>query len=274
MFIVCFHAGTAGAGYATVISQMVSAVLCLVYIKKRFRLLCLRREDLGFDWKAARNLLGIGLPMGFQFSIIAIGTMVVQTALNELGPLHIAAYSAAGKIHNIFSQSFPALGVAIATYVGQNKGAGELDRIVAGIRKSFLVCLIMSVACGAVVMLLGPYMVYLFASDANGEMIEIARQYFLITGWFYPALSLIFLYRNAVQGLGYGLYPFLSGILEMIARSVAVFILASRLGYVGICFADPTAWVCALIPLLPVYYWLMGKEKKALALSAKGGAKG
>ena len=197
--------------------------------------------------------------MGLQFSITAIGTMIVQAALNGLGPVYIAGFSAAGKIGNIATQPFPSLGVAMATYTGQNMGARRFDRVKKGVSAGFVICLVCSVITGAAVYLFGPYMMKIFASGESGQMIEYGVEYLKISAWFYPPLSLIFLYRNTLQGLGDGLVPMLGGVFELAARFGAILVLAEPFGYTGICFSDPAAWVMALIPLVPVYYWRMKK---------------
>ena len=139
-----------------------------------------------------KKLLDVGIPMGLQFSITAIGTMIVQAALNGLGPVYIAGFSAAGKIGNIATQAFPSLGVAMATYTGQNMGAGRYDRVKKGVSAGFIVCMVCSVITGAAVYLFGPYMMRIFASGDSGQMMEYGVEYLKISAWFYPPLSLIF----------------------------------------------------------------------------------
>ncbi len=257
VFILYCNTGVAGAAYATLIAQAVSALLCVRHIAKKYEILKISRQDMRGDSRSAKKLLGVGIPMGLQFSITAIGTMIVQAALNGLGPVYIAGFAAAGKIGNIATQPFPSLGVAIATYTGQNMGAGRFDRVKKGVSAGLVICLVCSMITGAAVYLFGPYMMKIFASGESGQMIGYGVEYLKISAWFYPPLSLIFLYRNALQGLGDGLVPMLGGVFELAARIGAILILAEPFGYAGICFSDPAAWVMALIPLVPVYYWKM-----------------
>ena len=259
VFILYCNTGVAGAAYATLIAQAVSALLCVRHIAKKYEILKISRQDIHCSVSSAKKLLNVGIPMGLQFSITAIGTMIVQAALNGLGPVYIAGFSAAGKIGNIATQPFPSLGVAMATYTGQNMGARRFDRVKKGVSAGFVICLVCSVITGAAVYLFGPYMMKIFASGDSGQMIEYGVEYLKISAWFYPPLSLIFLYRNTLHGLGDGLVPMLGGVFELAARFGAILVLAEPFGYTGICFSDPAAWVMALIPLVPVYYWRMKK---------------
>ena len=259
VFILYCNTGVAGAAYATLIAQAVSALLCVRHIAKKYEILKISRQDIQCSVSSAKKLLNVVIPMGLQFSITAIGTMIVQAALNGLGPVYIAGFSAAGKIGNIATQPFPSLGVAMATYTGQNMGAGRYDRVKKGVSAGFAVCMVCSVITGAAVYLFGPYMMKIFASGDSGQMIEYGVEYLKISAWFYPPLSLIFLYRNTLQGLGDGLVPMLGGVFELAARFGAILVLAEPFGYTGICFSDPAAWVMALIPLVPVYYWRIKK---------------
>lgn len=259
VFILYCNTGVAGAAYATLIAQAVSALLCVRHIAKKYEILKISRQDIQCSVSSAKKLLNVGIPMGLQFSITAIGTMIVQAALNGLGPVYIAGFSAAGKIGNIATQPFPSLGVAMATYTGQNMGARRFDRVKKGVSAGFAICMVCSVITGAAVYLFGPYMMKIFASGESGQMIEYGVEYLKISAWFYPPLSLIFLYRNTLQGLGDGLVPMLGGVFELAARFGAILVLAEPFGYTGICFSDPAAWVMALIPLVPVYYWRIKK---------------
>lgn len=249
--------GVEGAAIATVISQGVSAALCFLYVRKKYSFLRLTREDMKFSKNRAGKLMKLGIPMALQFSITAFGVLIVQSFLNLLGPVYIAAYSAAGKISNVVTQVFPALGIATATFVGQNKGAARMDRVKLGVRTVELMVFLFSIVCGALVLLFGDSAARLFVTENLEEVLPAARQYLHITIWFYPFLGTIFVYRNALQGLGFGLVPMLGGIFELVARGAAAWFLARPFGYTGVCFGDPCAWVSALIPLLPVYFYYM-----------------
>lgn len=262
LFVVVYKMGVPGVGYATVIAQGVSAVLCLIYMIKKYPLLKFTKDDMGFSPSSAGNLMKIGIPMSLQFSITALGTMVVQSSLNTLGAVYIAAYTASIKAQQIFTQPFASLGATMATYVGQNTGAGEIERIKRGVKDSIIITLIYSVAAALVLVIFGGVIVKMFVSGGELAVIDAAKQYFNIVVVFFPFLGLIFIYRNTLQGLGDGLFPMLGGVFELVARGIIVMILTAPLGYVGICLADPCAWAAALIPLVPVYYIRMKKLVK------------
>lgn len=259
LFVAVLPLGVAGAAYATVFSQGVSAILCLVYVWKKYEIIHFGKEEREISWRSIRILLTMGIPMALQFSITAIGTMIVQSALNLLGSMYIAAYAATMKIQNITMQVFPALGASIATYVGQNYGAGKIERIKRGVNSSLMI----TIVYGVIVMILAyfflPATVQIFADDPTGELREIARQIFHTSLWFYIPLGFIFIYRNALQGLGNGLVPMLGGVFELLARALIIILLFEPLQFMGICISDPGAWVSALIPLIPYYYWYMKK---------------
>ena len=266
VFVVGCKMGVAGAACATVIAQLVSGVMCLIYMKKKYPILKLTREDLSFSTSSAIILLKIGIPMSLQFSITAIGTMIIQTSLNALGSVYIASYTVASKAQQIVTQPFLSLGATMATFVGQNVGAGKIDRIKQGVREAIKMTLIYSVIAAVFLLLFGKLAVQMFVSASETEVIHAAVQYFRIILAFYPALGLIFIYRNTLQGLGDGFFPMVGGIFELIARGIIAFTLARMIGYVGVCFADPAAWVSALIPIVPIYYIRIKNVEKAKKL--------
>ena len=261
-FIVCFGMGVEGCAYATVIAQGISAVLCFVYILKKFPILHLKEEDFRISFRSFGHLLSLGIPMGLQFSITAIGTIIVQGAVNVYGEIYMAGFAAAGKLQNIIATVFTAFGATIATFVGQNRGAGRMDRVKTGVKYTQVMILIWSVVTMALVFFFGKYMMLLFVSASETEVIDAAVIYFRTVFWCYPFLGSIFLYRNTLQGMGYGLVPMLGGVFELAARSVIVMIVAGRTSFAGVCFSDPAAWIAALIPLVPYYIYTMRKWEK------------
>lgn len=260
VFIVVFGMGVEGCGYATVIAQGISAIFCLVYIVKRFPILHLKKEDFQVSMDSFKRLLALGIPMGLQFSITAIGTIMVQGAVNIYGPAHMAGFSAAGKIQNIVATVFVAFGATLATYVGQNRGAGKMERVRAGVRYTQYMVLAWSVFTMVVMFFLGKYLTYLFVSPSETDVINVAVTYFHTVFWAYPFLGSIFIYRNALQGMGYGLVPMLGGIFELVARAGIVMLVAGRTSFAGVCLSDPAAWLAALIPLIPYYIYVMKKK--------------
>lgn len=264
LFVAAFKWGVSGAAAATVISQGVSALLCLVYIAKKFPILRMHKEDMGFSFNSAWKLLGLGIPMALQFSITAIGTMIVQVALNQLGEVYITAYGACSKIQNITSQFFTAFGSCIATFTGQNAGAGRMDRVRKGVKITVILTLICSVVDIVLMICFGSGLVRIFVSDVDERLLSVAQEYFNVMAWFYPMLSLVFVYRNVLQGMGNGLVPMLGGVMELAARIAAILLLSGPFGYTGVCAANPLAWTAALIPTVPVYYYTMYIKPKRL----------
>ena len=262
VFIVYGGMGVDGCAYATVIAQAISALLCFIYIVKRYPILHLKREHFRISFRSWGRLLALGIPMALQFSITAIGTIIVQGAVNVYGEIYMAGFSAAGKLQNIIATVFSAFGATIATYVGQNRGAGKMDRVRQGVRTTQMMIIVYSVFAMAVVLLLGRYMMWIFVSPSETEVIDVAVLYFRTVFWCYPFLGSIFLYRNTLQGLGYGLVPMLGGVFELIARAGIVLLVAGHTSFVGVCLSDPAAWLSALIPLVPYYIYIMKNWKK------------
>lgn len=259
VFIAVFGMGVEGCGYATVIAQGISAVCCLIYIIKRFPILHLERKNFEISWGSFGRLLKLGIPMGLQFSITAIGTIIVQGAVNIYGSVYMAGFSAAGKIQNIIATVFVAFGATMATYVGQNRGAGKMDRVKAGMKYTQIMVLIWSVITMIIMFFFGKYMTWLFIDKSQTDVINVSVTYFHTVFWAYPFLGSIFLYRNGLQGLGYGLVPMLGGVFELAARSAIVMFIAGKTSFAGVCLADPAAWIAALIPLIPYYIYVMKK---------------
>lgn len=265
VFIVIFGMGVEGCAYATVIAQGISALLCFIYILKRYPILHLRREDFRISFQSLGRLLALGIPMGLQFSITAIGTIIVQGAVNIYGEIYMAGFSAAGKIQNLIATVFSAFGATIATYVGQNRGAGRFDRVKSGVRCTQIMIIGWSILLMILMYFGGKYMTLLFISPSETEVIRASETYFHTVFWCYPFLGSIFLYRNTLQGMGYGLVPMLGGIFELAARSAIVMIVAGHASYRGVCLSDPAAWLAALIPLIPYYFYKMHKFTRSVS---------
>lgn len=259
LFIVVLHMGPEGAAYATILAQGVSAVLCFLYMFTKFELLKVRRADFYYDFKTIRNMLAIGIPMSINYSVTAIGVMVLQSAVNVFGSSVVAAFTAATKVEALSTQTMPTLGTTLSTYCGQNLGAGKYDRIFDGMKKAFFMVLAIS-ALGAVIAVgFGEYIVGWFLSDASAEVLKYSMSYLNTIAVFYVPLALIFLYRNALQGLNQPLVPMISGVFELICRGLVVALCLKPFGYAAVCFASPAAWIGAGIPLLITY--LLWKRK-------------
>ena len=254
VLIINFKMGVAGAAYATVISQGVSALLCLIYTYKKYKILRLKKEDFKVKKKYYRKHLKIGIPMALQFSITAIGIMTVQSAINIFGSTVIASYAAASKVLQLVMQPATTLGVTMATYCGQNIGAKRYDRIKLGVKKCVQISIITSLISAMVLIFLGKYFVMMFVSNPDAEILSYAQQVLNISAIFFIPLGLIFVYRNALQGIGDSFIPMMAGVYELVARAVVAFTLPKVLEFMGICLADPVAWFAAVIPLAYTYY--------------------
>lgn len=264
VFIIVFHMGAAGAAAATVISQGVSGALCLVYIVKKVPLLHMTRED----WKLSGALLGtqirIGIPMALQYSITAVGTMMVQASLNILGSTLVAAYTTAGKIEQIVTQAYVAMGTTMATYGAQNMGAGNISRIRQGFKASTVIGVVYAVVSAALVMTVGKYMTYLFVSEDVALIMDSVNTYLVCAGIFFIPLAIVNIYRNGIQGLGYGLLPMMAGVAELAGRGVVAVIAARQKSYLGVCLASPAAWVLAALLLIGMYYYVVKIDLKKI----------
>ncbi|OUO26948.1 MATE family efflux transporter [Eubacterium sp. An3] len=263
-FIIVFHMGAAGAAIATIISQGVSGLLCLVYIIKKVPILHMTREDWHPEGALLKRQMQIGIPMALQYSITAIGTMMVQSSLNILGSTLVAAFTAASKIEQVVTQAYVALGTTIATYGAQNMGAGNIPRIRKGFHSSTIIGIVYSFAAAALVMTVGKYMSYLFVSEDVALIIDSVDIYLKCVGAFFIPLTIVNIYRNGIQGLGYGLLPMMAGVAELIGRGVVAVIAARQHSYLGVCLASPAAWVLAAALLLVMYFYIVKFDLKKI----------
>ena len=266
VFIIFFHWGAPGAAWATVSSQGVSGLLCLVYIWKAVPELRMKREDWHFNKDIAAKQISVGIPMGLQYSITAIGTMMVQSSLNILGSYAVAAFTAGNKIECIFTQAFVAIGTTISTYNAQNIGAGKLDRVRQGFRATDVIGCAYAVIAGFILFFAGKYFSYLFISDNADVVIPMVDTYLRCVGMFLVPLYVVNCYRNGFQGMGYGLLPMLSGVAELVGRGVMAVIAANKKSYTMACMASPFAWVVATVLLIVLYFYVMKDMKKKLCL--------
>ena len=267
VFIIVFKMGAAGAAYATVISQGVSGVLCLFYIIKKVPELHLKKEDWKMNWSLAGWQMRIGIPMALQYSITAIGTIMVQAALNTLGSLSVASFAAASKIEQIVTQAYIALGTTMATYCAQNMGARKIDRIRQGFRSATVMGCIYAVVTGVLIILFGKYMTVLFVSSNVGKITGLVEIYLRCVGFTFIALAIVNIYRNGIQGMGFGLLPMTAGVAELLGRGAVALISASKGSYTGTCMASPVAWIFAGALLIFMYFGIMkryGKKETAV----------
>lgn len=261
LFIIVFHMGAVGAAYATVISQGVSGVLCLIYIVKKVPVLKMKKDDWKMNGHLVKVQFGVGFPMALQYSITAIGSMMMQSALNILGSVVIAGFTAGSKIEQLVTQAYVALGTTMATYSAQNMGAGKIDRIRKGFKNAMIIGTIYSIVTSIFVMTAGKYLTPLFLSENLGEIMGYVDIYLKCVGMFFIPLAIVNIFRNGIQGMGYGLLPMMAGVAELIGRGVVAIIASQKRSYVGVCMASPVAWILAGGLLLVMYYFIMRRAK-------------
>ena len=258
--IIVLKVGVAGAAYATVISQGVSAVLCFIYMVKKVPILHLTREDFHVEGRLIKNQLAVGLPMAFQYSITAIGTTMVQMALNTLGSTYVAAFTAASKCEQMAGQAYIALGSAMATFAAQNVGAGRYDRVRKGFARATMFGFIFSVVIGLVMYFFGYIVTGLFVTGDASQIEGMVDTYMKYTALFLIPLTVVNVYRNGIQGMGYGLLPMTAGIAELVGRGSVALLAIHYHSYAGVCLASPMAWILASALLLTMYFAIMKKH--------------
>lgn len=247
--------GIPGAAAATIASQFVANLIGLAYIWKRVPDLHTRRRDWIFSRRICWEHLRIALPMGFQSAVVAVGAVILQVALNGFGPAAIAAFSASQKIESIAMMPMMSFGIAMAAYTAQNYGAGKFHRIADGVRKCAMMSVLFSVAVAFVLITFGTSLMALFVGAGEAEILAYGQEYLVINGVCYWILSLLFVFRYTLQGLGQSVVPTIAGIMELVMRAAAAIVLCDWLGYVGACMASPMAWIGSCVPLAIAYVW-------------------
>ncbi len=265
VFISPFGWGIFGAAFATVLSQLISGVLCLRVIIKRFPILHISKDEWAPDGGLMKILCGMGLPMGFQYSITAIGSVILQTSVNTLGSLAVAAMTAANKVNMIFISIIDSLGASMATYGGQNLGAGKIDRIKKGTLTASVLGIGYSVVAFCVMLIVGKPLASLFIDSPHPQMLEMASLQILTNSAAFIFLVFVNVLRFLIQGVGFSTFAILAGVLEMIARAIGGLWLVPKFGYIGACFSSPLAWVMADAFLIPAYIYVVKKLEKRIS---------
>ncbi|HEY9309190.1 MAG TPA: MATE family efflux transporter [Microbacterium sp.] len=253
LMVGTFGWGVGGAAVATVVSQAISVLLCLEFVRRRMPVLHVRRDD----WRVSRAELAehlrLGLPMGFQASIIAIGTLSVQVALNELGADAVAAYTAASRVDGLAVALLQSLGLAVSMFVAQNHGGGRPDRIRRGVTQATWMSVAAAIVLGALLIAFGAALVRLFVGQEASEVVDLAAQMLAINGASYWILGILFVLRGALQGLGHTLIPTVTGVIELFMRVGAAVVLGGIFGFIGVAASNPLAWLGAVVVLIPAY---------------------
>lgn len=251
--ILSFRMGIAGAAVATVVSQLISGVLCLFYMKRKFDILKIEKEEWKVNFSHMKTLCGMGVPMGLQYSITAIGSVILQTSVNSLGSVAVAAVTAAGKVSMFFSCPFDAMGSTMATYGGQNVGANKLDRLGKGLFSCSVLGIVYALAAFAALFFCGDIFIGMFVKEGSAEIMAQARQMLIIISAFYIPLAFVNIIRFMIQGMGFSAFAVLAGVCEMAARALSGLFLVPAFGFTGACFASPLAWIFADAFLIPAY---------------------
>ena len=255
--ILVLDMGVAGAGWATITAQAVSGILCLIYMRRKFTILKMDEEEWKPDRHYMKILCNMGIPMGLQYSITAIGSVILQTSVNSLGSMAVASVTAGSKISMFFCCPFDALGSTMATYGGQNVGARKLDRIDKGLKAGTLIGCIYAVAAFAVLLFMGQWVALMFVDPGETEILKNTQLFLIANSLFFIPLLGVNVVRFMIQGLGYPRLAILAGVCEMAARSFVGFCLVPLFGSLAVCIANPVAWIAADLFLIPAYRYVM-----------------
>ena len=262
IFVLLFGMGVEGPAIATVLAQGISGIICLFYMYRKFPVLHASRDE----WKPELHYMGklcyIGVPMGLQYSVTAIGTLVLQAAVNGLGAAVVAGVTAAQKINMFISCPIESLGQTMAPYAGQNMGAGKIDRIGKGLKSAVLMGWGVSIICFLIAVLFGKQLTTLFVDASETTIISYSYQFLLYCTGGYCLLTLVNTVRFTIQGMGFSVFAILSGIMEMIARILAATVVVQMIGFAGTCLAHPMAWLFADVFLIPAFFWCRKKVAK------------
>lgn len=262
LFIMVFRWDVAGAALATVLAQGVAGFICLVYMRKKFAVLKINREDWKIEKYHLTQLCRDGIPMGLQFSITAVGAVVLQVAVNGLGSLIVAVTTTAQRISMFFFTPFEALGSTMATFTGQNTGARQFERLKKGVYYSCLIGIIYSLLAFGFMKLFGIQLGKLFIGADNPEILEMIQYFLLFLTGFYAFVALVHIIRLSIQGMGFGGIAMFAGIFEMVARGVFGLLVVPTFGFTAVCLASPAAWVLADLFLVPAFFYCLNKLKK------------
>lgn len=264
LLVVVIPMGVAGAAIATVIAQGVGGVICMIYLIRKVPLMHFGKEHLKLEHQCVMNQLGIGIPMALQFSITAVGTILVQAALNTFGSVAVAAYTAACKVEQLVTQPYSAMGMTMATYSAQNRGINDVSRIRKGTRIANYISAAYSVVVYGVIIVLLPYLIQLFVGNEITEVLGYARIYIYVCGSCFIPLGMIFIFRNVLQGAGFALLPMLGGVVELLCRSVAAYGAVKLNSFAGVCMANAGTWLVTGIFLAVAYLFIIRKLEASL----------
>ncbi|MCR5725637.1 MAG: MATE family efflux transporter [Treponema sp.] len=268
IFILICKWDVVGAALATVISQGIAGIACLIYMISHYKEVHPQADERTINARHCAALCSVGIPMGLQYSITAIGSVILQASVNGLGSGAVAAITAGARMSMFFCPVFDALGTTMATYGGQNTGALKFDRLKAGVRDSMIIASIYSVAVFFLFLLAGQYFIMLFVSGSETKIIQDAKLFLVANASCYILLAAVNIYRFMIQGMGFSVFAILAGVMEMIARALMGMYMVPHFGFISACLGSPFAWVLADIFLIPAFYWCLHR----LRIMHKGSA--
>ena len=270
LFIIVFHWSVEGAALATLISHITAAALTGNYILRHNKNVHITKENLKPNIKTAFTQLKLGIPVSLQFTVTSIGSMILQSAVNSFGTATIAGFTAAGRVENLANIPLSGLSVGTQTFVGQNYGAGNYDRIIKSVKKIFVLDIMLSAALSVALLTAGMPMVRLFMTEPNEEVLFAAHKYLIATAECFSLVAVLFVLRNTLQGLGFTYANAIAGAGELIGRIAIALIFTPLIGFNAVCYAAPAAWLLADIPLAIIY---LKKQKKFKALALEESCK-
>ncbi len=271
IFVLVFHMGTMGVGIATVIAQGVSGAFCIMYMFKKYDILKFKPGEMKVDPLKMVHLMGLGIPMALQFSITAIGSVIMQSAINGLGAVAVASVAAGSRVSMIFCGVFEMIGMSLATYSSQNKGAKKYSRIKEGVKAGAIMAAVGCVITILVVQLFGKQIALLFINESELEIMDNIVLFLRFNSFCYPTLALLLVLRNVLQGIGYSFIAMMAGVSELVGRVIVAFGLVGPLGFMGVCMSNPAAWLLADAILIASYIYAvkqMNKEERAMIETA------
>lgn len=267
LFVGYFEWGVVGAAWATAISQLTATVLSAVYVLKYNKEYNITKSELKLNLKVSLSQLKLGVPLSLQFTITSIGSMILQTAVNGFGSDVIAGFTAAGRVEQVLNIPMSGMGVANMTFVSQNYGAKNFDRIIKTVRKILILDILISLVCSLALITAGPSVVSLFMTEYNENVMRAAKHYLFAIAECYSLVAVLFVLRNTLQGLGYTYSNMIAGAGEFLGRIAVALIFTPLIGFDAICYAGPVAWLLADIPLFVIY---LKKQQQFKKLTVKG----
>ena len=255
VFITVFAWGVVGAAVATVISQGISGILCLFYMSKKFEVLRMTKDDKKINSHLFPILCGQGVPMGLQYSITAIGSVILQASVNTLGSDAVASVTAGSKLGMFFVSPYDALGTTMSTWGGQNAGAGKYPRLKQGLFVSCVIGFVYSIIAVLIMVLFGNILSRIFINANETLVLAQSHQFLILNSAFYFPLALVNIVRFLIQGMGFSRFAILAGVFEMVARTLVGVVFVPIFGYSAACLASPAAWIFADCFLIPAFFW-------------------